>query len=493
MRRPISILLIFLFFAGCLNNTPGKIQEKEIPVGQLEFVSSDSALERTFRWAKKQAIAYVFENDPVGNWYEAALPGREAFCIRDVSHQAVGAHALGLQRHTENMLKKFAASISEAKDWCAYWEINRYNKPAPVDYRNDKEFWYNLPANFDLLSACYRMYLWSRDPVYLRDSTFVKFYRHTVSDYVQRWDLSLNKIQTRKRFMNRKNYNPDDPYQYCRGIPSYHEGQPGETRLGIDLLAFQAAAYNSYANILGQQNKSADAELFAQKSDSVQTFIRQHFWDGTGHKFYDLLLTDGTYTSGGNMSIYLLYTGVLQDADQITSVLQVMQGNAPTGIEIRSHYPEIFYRYGAHDSAYRTLLQLSAPGTKRREYPEVSFAVIGAMVTGLMGIEPAEEPNSIGTLSRLTDQTKTAEMTSLPFGDFIIDVRHRGRNETVLTNHGERPLVWFARFYGKAERLSVSGKIVAAKQGTGPAGIPFCWLKTGVAPGCSVAVKKEEE
>jgi len=31
----------------------------------------------------------------VGYWYEAALPGREAFCMRDVSHQSIGAETLG--------------------------------------------------------------------------------------------------------------------------------------------------------------------------------------------------------------------------------------------------------------------------------------------------------------------------------------------------------------------------------------------------------------
>ncbi|MFA6126609.1 MAG: hypothetical protein WC699_04845 [Bacteroidales bacterium] len=40
-------------------------------------------------------MSFVFEDDPVGPWYEAAEPGREAFCMRDVSHQSMGAHALG--------------------------------------------------------------------------------------------------------------------------------------------------------------------------------------------------------------------------------------------------------------------------------------------------------------------------------------------------------------------------------------------------------------
>lgn len=48
-------------------------------------------LNQVLEWAKEQALAYAFEDDPVGLWYEAALPGREAFCMRDVSHQSMGA------------------------------------------------------------------------------------------------------------------------------------------------------------------------------------------------------------------------------------------------------------------------------------------------------------------------------------------------------------------------------------------------------------------
>ena len=62
----------------------------------LMLRSDDAQLVARFQWAKRQALAYAFDDDPVGPWYEAALPGREAFCMRDVSHQATGAHALGL-------------------------------------------------------------------------------------------------------------------------------------------------------------------------------------------------------------------------------------------------------------------------------------------------------------------------------------------------------------------------------------------------------------
>jgi hypothetical protein len=65
--------------------------------GKITFTSDDPVLVKGFDWAKRQAMVYVHRgNDPVGHWYEAALPGRSAFCMRDVSHQLVGAQMLGL-------------------------------------------------------------------------------------------------------------------------------------------------------------------------------------------------------------------------------------------------------------------------------------------------------------------------------------------------------------------------------------------------------------
>src|SRR5258708_3043401 len=60
--------------------------------GQVVFHSSDTALENAFAWAKAMALHYrAGPGDPVGPWYESALPPRDAFCIRDVSHQCIGA------------------------------------------------------------------------------------------------------------------------------------------------------------------------------------------------------------------------------------------------------------------------------------------------------------------------------------------------------------------------------------------------------------------
>jgi hypothetical protein len=133
--KPISSVLFALVFA-----MTGQCQD-----GKITFTSDDAALVKGFEWARKQAMAYVNRgNDPVGHWFEAALPGRSAFCMRDVSHQLVGAQMLGLADINKNLLTKFVSAVAESRDWCGYWEIDKWNRPAPVDYKNDQDFWYNL-------------------------------------------------------------------------------------------------------------------------------------------------------------------------------------------------------------------------------------------------------------------------------------------------------------------------------------------------------------
>jgi hypothetical protein len=49
------------------------------------------------------------------------------------------------------MLRQFAQHISASKKWCSWWEITGDGNPAPVDYKSDQNFWYDLPANFDVV------------------------------------------------------------------------------------------------------------------------------------------------------------------------------------------------------------------------------------------------------------------------------------------------------------------------------------------------------
>ena len=138
-------------------------------MSSMDFLSSDKQLYKGFCWARSQALEYVRDRAEAGPCYEAALPGRDAFCMRDASHQAGGAHCLGLQKHNRNMMRLFASNISPGRDFCSYWEITSRGLPAQVDYTDDSDFWYNLPANFDVTDACSRLYDLTGDSGYLLD------------------------------------------------------------------------------------------------------------------------------------------------------------------------------------------------------------------------------------------------------------------------------------------------------------------------------------
>lgn len=460
----------------------------------LELSSSDTRLVEAFGWARRQAMAYVFDGDPAGPWYEASLPGRRAFCMRDVSHQAAGAQALGLAQYTHNMLHRFAENISASKDWCSYWEINYLNQPAPVDYKSDAQFWYNLPANFDVLDTCYRMYLWTGDPTYVEDPVFLNFYDHTVTDYVARWDLNVSRV------MKRSNVIAGPPF--FRGDPSYEESRQ-DIVLGADLLATQYAGYRAYAAIQAIRGNHEAAELYLRKASAVKSLINTQWWNSPGGYFYGFL--DKEHKFEGRAGADLLYRDVVEKGPKtraaLDTLLQTMRSEPVSAVEPKSHYAEVLYRYGDPDAAYAEIMDLTRPGRVRQEYPEVSYSVIGAMVSGLMGISvepaiPMEEVTKahqfetvVRTLPQLTAKTSWAELRNIPIGDGAITVRHDGERRTVFTNQETKDLTWEAAFPGTFATLTVNGKSVTGHPGSDRSGRTLTWVRVRVRAGSSATAE----
>jgi hypothetical protein len=455
----------------------------------LALASSDERLVAAFNWAKSQALAYAFEGDPVGPWYEAALPNREAFCMRDVSHQSAGAHALGLAPHTYNMLRRFAENIAQSRDWCSYWEINKLNKPAPVDYRSDAEFWYDLPANFDVLDACYRMYRWTGDRRYLTDPVFLNFYDRTVRDFVQRWDLSADRVMQRKRPAPPAGQpGPGARMLASRGIPSYIENM-NQFVLGVDLLAAQYAGYIAYSRIQQLRGNSEGAREYSQKALEVKGLVNQTWWNEGAKQFYSTLGLDHQLQGRDRLGIghrAVLYYGVADDGPKAAAALddlvEVTRKNPAPAIEEQSHYPEIFYRYGLPDAAYSQLMDLTRADRKRREYPEVSYSVIGAIVSGMLGVG-ADSGAAIRTLPALHRQTAWVELKHLPVRDNVVSVREEENRSATLTNESGPAVTWEAAFAGSYPNLRVDGKLERARSETGKGGKTLSWVKVKIKSG----------
>jgi hypothetical protein len=438
------------------------------PRGAIAVESSDQRLVDGFRWAKRQALAYVFSGDPVGDWYEASLPGRGAFCIRDVSHQSTGAQVLGLSAVTRNMLHQFAASIAESRDWCAYWEIDKPGRPAPVDYKNDKDFWYNLPANFDLLNCCYRQYLWTGEPAYVKDPVFLNFYDRTVTDYVKHWDKDGDGV-------------PESYREYGhRGIGSYDEDLEFHVLVGADLVAAQAAAYSAYAAIAEIRGQADAAVKYRAESERLKTWFNQKWWDAANNRFYRAMNQERAFVSSHNEAIPEIWFDVVEPGPKIDSALHGLTGK---NVEVRSYYPEIAYRYERCDLGYTRLMELLDRALPRREYPEVSYAAIGAIAEGMAGIRPDSRSRTVETFPRLTKKTSWLILSHVPVFDNEVEVNHTGHAETQFTNQAGPTLTWRAALPGAHSQLLVDGKSMRAGRGERRDGSPESYVLLQVKPG----------
>ena len=462
-------IVLAIISLGCDRAKKSTVNKTEIePIG-LQFDSSDKKLTEAFEWAKEKALSYAHDgSDPVGFWYEAALPNREAFCMRDVSHQAIGAEILGLGEHNYNMFLKFAQNIRKEMDYCSYWEINRYDLPAPVDYENDADFWYNLPANFDLTYNAHRLYNWTGNKAYLENVDLQKFYKLSMNEYVDHWDLGHREVQNRKRDLHVKK--DSERFGNKRGIPTYNEGGRGETVLGIDMTASLIAAYKAYAEMLRLNGEVKKAKIYRAKAEEEQDFLYDFWWDPEQNAFRSILYDDGEFDYfmvGNNQAFlhYLLYFDALSHADKKEGIVSAYAENFDKLIvELKSYLPIIFYEHGKTARANQMIIDLCGVQNKRRDYPENSFTIIEHITRGLMGIDAQAESNSFSTLSRLENQDFWAELKNVPIFANKISVRHEGKTNTTVANAYGPTIQWSAQIMGDHDFLYVNGAKVECDQ-----------------------------
>lgn len=458
----------------------------------IQFDSSDSDLVNGFHWAKNEALTYVRNNGTIGPWYYASIAGRNAFCMRDTSHMSTGAQLLGLGNRNYTMLHEFASHISQAQKWCSWWEITGDGTPAPVDYKSESDFWFNLPANFDVLDACYRQWLWSRNKSYVNDSAFLNFYYHTVTSYVKAWENGENglmEVRSKPIYM---------------GIPTYDESN--YILIGADLIAAQYVAYRDYAQILRIKGQAATAKTYDKKASELRKLYNDKWWNSSTQSFYSYIDGNGKFETLNTVTTeneLPLYFGLVENGIKTKSALdkleQAIQDDSTVengvmgGVESMSYLPNIFFKYGRTEQAYHILRILTDPKLKRRSYPEVSFTVVGNIGSGLMGIHPLMYRRTIQTLSQLPEHNGSetrAELSKVPVGENVISVWHRGNKETRFVNESGPDLHWRASFMGNAEKLFADKKSVLPRKSTTEEGVQEVWVDVIVPSGESRIVHK---
>lgn len=480
MKRTAVVISVFIFFILHSGVVSAK-QTIENGGHTLELVSSDHSLDTAFAWAKKTALGYTRTGDPVGKWYDAALPGRESFCMRDVSHQAVGAYFLGLESYTRNMLVKFAQNISASKKWCSYWEIDKYNKPTPVDYVSDKHFWYDLPANFDVMQACYEMYELTGDSSLLLSAPFYAFHYHTIHDYTKAWDSNHDGIM-----------NAAD--KSSMGIASYVENTDS-IFTGADLLLAQSRGYRIFSYIMKMKNKPDSAKMYMSMSNRLKEMFDHEWWNTKEKRFYDYVDFSGRYRDLNYVRgalLLALHFGLVTGKHQREHVISVLDKciRMKNVVEEHSYLAMYLYRYDKPEEAYRSLMFSVDPSVKRRTYPEVSYAFIGSVVEGLMGVNLNAPGNTVTTIPRLPEHMKYIELKHIPWKSGYITVEHDELKSTTLISNAKGSFVWRAMFPGTGKKLFVNHKEVKAKEQFDLDGNPEIYTDVTVKPGESCIVSK---
>jgi hypothetical protein len=388
--------------------------------------------------------------------------------------------ALGLWEHTRNMFRQFAVSISPSRDWAGYWEIDRRGAPAPVDYRNDQDFWYNLPANFDLLQAMYRVFEWTGDREYLENPDFLAFYHHSLTDYVRAWDLDGDGIME------------SPPENGIRGIPTYWEGKGPRALTGADLLAAQFAANRAYGRILRLRGQGNSAERFEREAERLRRIYNDAWWNPAEGRFFTAILPSGGFDDSPLPlgQLYPLYFGIVEEGPR----RERMVAGLPEGgmVELDAYLPEILYGNGEYQRAFDALLAQMDPALSRREYPEVSFTAVGHVVADLMGVRPRASEGVIETKPRLTEDIRWIHLRYLPAMSNEISVRHVGAWESSLRNERGDRLRWRAVFRGTHRTLLVDGERTVASVRNSPGEGPETWVEVDVGPGEEVVVRGGE-
>jgi hypothetical protein len=455
----------------------------------LGFTSTNESLQQSFEWAKKQALTYSRSGaGSIGPWYEAALPGRNAFCMRDVSHQTEGAAALGLYAANRNMLFRFAQSTAKVWDWAAYWEIDGNGRPSPADYLSDTDFWFNLPANFDVLDATVRMWRWTGDDTYRDDPAFRRFFRITMGEYIRAWQLTPKTILRRPRIANQRE--TDGRFVHSRGIPSYTEGS-NDFIFGADLLASEYRAIRSFQEIAANENDRKLAQEMQPTANAVQTLLERVAWSKTQQHYLGIIHQDLTGTGSGDA--FVLYFGAAKNPEHIRDALDYLaspQYWQHVNIEEESYVALTLFRYGRDEAAYQVLADISGPQKARREYPEVSYSVIEAITSGVMGLEPAHHGDAFDviTLSRLPSDRDRATLSAVSIRKNKLDITHTGTSSTRIKNVSGPAIRWRAAFPGAVPRLLVDGTAVAASRSTIPGGAVISWADVTVPSGAARVV-----
>jgi hypothetical protein len=409
----------------------------------LIISSSNKTLNDGFTWAKKTALSYVKTGkDNNITCYEAALPGRNAFCIRDIEHMALGAHFLGLDKENLNMMKAFAATATPEFEYVPAWHIDFKGK-----------IWergHQVPTVFDAIWASYKQYLWTSDSEWINNTTLSDFYKNTVTNYISKHDKHIP-----------NNGIADAPGEDgWSNTATYNETSQDKFKEAGDGIGMQYQGFKSYAEILKVKGDISGYNTYMAKANDILNMFRTNFW--SGKTYYRGRRNLSSYSEGyGKENSFLMpATEITEPGIRTTNYLQFIYDNCSNDNgEAKSYLPEAFYPYGEREKGW---FWLKWNYNSRWDYPEISYTCIGNTIRWLMGVNADAPANYVMTLPQLPSEITWIEADNVLIGTKKVKVRHDNNTKTTLTNRSGSTINWEARFYGNFPQLNVGGKNVAA-------------------------------
>ncbi|MDP6999969.1 MAG: hypothetical protein QF569_28220 [Candidatus Poribacteria bacterium] len=288
---------------------------------ELTFNSSSSELIFLFNWAKDLALSYVMTGTPnTIPCYEAALPGRGSFCLRDWEHMAPGAHFLGLDLENITMMKAFAKTATPEFDYVPAWHIDYYGK-----------IWeraHQVPTIFDAIWASYQQYLWTGNTEWIQDAVLYEYYTNAVTCYLARHDNAIP-----------NNGIADAPGEDgWENTCTYNETSEDHFREAADGIGMQYQGFRSYAEILKARGNVDDYNIWMAKANDILHMFRTDFWEGSTYYRGRRSLIDYSAGYGKENSFLMLQTLITEPGRKSEDYLDFIWDNCSNdNIEAKSY------------------------------------------------------------------------------------------------------------------------------------------------------------
>ncbi len=419
--------------------------------------SSNEQIVEMFNWAKNRAYSFVQTGN--GNnipSYWAGLLDRPAFYLRDVAHQALGAHLLELDEENYSMLNRFAQSATINRKYYPIWSFLFDGSIYYLDYNSDTDFVREVPQAFEITEQALNLYKWTANQNYIDDEEMFDFYTNSVTGFVSLHDENDNGVA---------DDNWSQQGNIFLGVCTYNEQSSDNFIEAADGLAAQYSAYLAYAEMLAIKGDSTGYYIWMDSAGALRDKFETD-WYKSGQYVRGFKIT-GNYGAGfDQMHIsYPARAGITDMAEKNEATLDMLFANYQSVwfVEARSYHAEIYFKYNQPERGW--IMMNDVYNDDRRNYPEISYVLLSNCVMGIMGVDANAPQNIVMTCPRLPADIEWVEVDSVKIGEQYLYVKHEENTKTTLTNKSDIVLNWKAKFYGKYSMLLLNGDPVNATIG----------------------------